>query len=315
MAQLTIIIPFLNEGNEIENTVVSIRETAVTNPVILLVNDGSDDNFDYESVAVDHNCLYIKNEKRLGSAAARDTGVAACETPYFLMLDGHMRLYEKGWDEKLIKLLAKNPRSILCGQTRVLKRNEEDDTVIRNEVIQRVTYGAYLNMEKEGLLGVKWNCANRIPHSDLVEIPCVLGAAYACNKDYWQRLLGLKGLLYYGLEEQLMSIKVWLEGGQCLLVKDFVVGHLYRKTFPYEVPNTESFYNRLFLLELLFPYSIKNDFFAQYQLVYTAQFKKAFTLLQNRYPEIKAQKDYLSTVFQNGMDYFLALNEKIQMLN
>ena len=312
MEKFTIIIPFLNEGKEIVNTVVSIKETTVTNPYILLINDGSDDNFDYESVALNHHCIYIKNDSRLGVAASRDKGVAACETPCFLLLDGHMRFYEKGWDEKLGWLLAENPRSLLCGQTKRLTK-DDDDTVIPEDA--KPTYGAYLNMKTEKMLELKWNYANMASHSDLVEIPCVLGAAYACHKAYWERLSGLKGLRCYGMDEQLLSIKVWLEGGQCLLVKDWVVGHIYRKSFPYEVQNMETLYNRLFLLELLFPYSIKKEFFAEFQNIYPSEFRKAYTLLETNYREIKVQKDHLSNVFRNCMDYFLAINEMIKNLN
>ena len=313
MTQLTIIIPFLNEGNEVENTVLSIRETAVTNPIVLLINDGSDDNIDYESVATRHNCSYIRNEKRTGSAPSRDIGVAASETPYIMFLDGHMRFYEKGWDEKLLKLLAENPRSLLCSQTKRLMRNDDGEVVTQEK--SRVAYGSYIDLSVEERLVLKWNYVNVAPHTNLMEIPCVLGAAYACNKDYWVYLSGMKGLLSYGLEEQLISIKTWLEGGQCLLVKDWVVGHLYRKSFPYEAPSTEMFYNRLFLLELFFPYSIKKKYFAGYQNGNTTEFSKVYTLLKNNYKEIKIQKDYLKNISHHKMDYFLEMNEKIKMLN
>ena len=313
MTKLTIIIPFLNERNEVENTVISIKETAVTDPTILLINDGSDDNFDYESVALRYNCRYIKNEKRQGSAPSRDKGVAACETPYFLFLDGHMRLYEKGWDEKLTALLNVNPRSLLCGQSKRLMR-DDDGNVVENSK-SKTTYGAYLNMERGGALDMKWNEADFAPYSELVEISCVLGAAYACSKAYWEYLGGMKGLMCYGLEEQLISIKVWLEGGQCLLVKNWITGHLYRKIFPYKAPNLEMVYNRLFMLELLFPYSTKNDFFATYKSDYSHEFSKAYELLKNNYKEIKTLKTYLNSIFHNRIDYFLEMNEKIKLLN
>lgn len=47
MNKLTIIIPFLNEGDEIEKTLKSIRETSRTNVDIIIINDCSTDNFDY----------------------------------------------------------------------------------------------------------------------------------------------------------------------------------------------------------------------------------------------------------------------------
>ena len=138
-------------------------------------------------------------------------------------------------------------------------------------------------MEYGGLLDMKWNYKDTAPNSELSEISCVLGAAYACSKTYWEHLLGYKGLMCYGLDEQLISIKVWLEGGRCLLVKDWVAEHLYRKVFPNETSTLEMFYNRLILLELLFPYSIKNDFFVLYKTAHPKEFDKVYSLLKSNF--------------------------------
>ena len=313
MTKLTIIIPFLNEGNEVENTVISIKETAVTDPVILLINDDSNDGFDYQSVADRYNCRYIKNEKRRGSAPSRDIGVAACETPCFLFLDGHMRLYEQGWDEMLVRLITENPNALLCGQTKAMIR--DDDGNVRTIEDGKTPYGAFIDMESGGAMKAKWNYSDTAPNDELAEIPCVFGGAYACSKTYWKYLLGMQGLLCYGLEEQLISIKVWLEGGRCLLVKNFITGHLYRNKFPYEAPNMEMMYNRLFLLELFFPYSMKNSFFAAYKSVNSKMFDKACEILKSNFKDIKALKNSLNAIFEHKIDWFLAMNEKIKAFN
>ena len=57
--QLTIIIPFLNEGKEIANTLSSIQDTATGMPAILLINDASTDGYNYRTVAEQYNCDYI----------------------------------------------------------------------------------------------------------------------------------------------------------------------------------------------------------------------------------------------------------------
>ena len=33
----------------------------------------------------------------MGVAASRDYGINYCTTPYFLLLDGHMRFYDAAW--------------------------------------------------------------------------------------------------------------------------------------------------------------------------------------------------------------------------
>ena len=70
--ELTAIIPFLNEGNEIEKTLSSIRSTAGDTIDVLLINDCSTDDFDYETTALQFNVQYHKNRERLGVAASRD---------------------------------------------------------------------------------------------------------------------------------------------------------------------------------------------------------------------------------------------------
>lgn len=206
-SQLTIIIPFLNEGDEIRNTVLSIKSTATGNPCILL-------------------------------------GIGLCSTDYFLLLDGHMRFYESGWDERLIKLLQRHPECILCGQTRKLEKDGSGNVI---SLEHRTCYGAYIEMGSDGLFKTSWCYTNPQPANNdtCVEIACILGAAYAGSKDFWLRLHGLSGLMYYGGDEELLSTKVWSIGGKCLLVKDWMTGHIYRSSFPYEVQSKELFYKYL----------------------------------------------------------------------
>jgi hypothetical protein len=47
-----------------------------------------------------------------------------------------------------------------------------------------------------------------------------------------------------------MSIKTWLSGGECLLIKDFYVGHLYRNKPNYYVTNDHVLANKIFLANL-----------------------------------------------------------------
>lgn len=89
--RLTIIIPFLNEGEEVDNTLKNIMRNGGSEAEILLINDASDDGFDYEGVIQKYNVGYIKHKRRLGVAASRDEGVEYCRTPFFLLLDGYMR--------------------------------------------------------------------------------------------------------------------------------------------------------------------------------------------------------------------------------
>lgn len=311
MQQLTIIIPFLNEGTEIGNTILSIRETCVGHPYILLINDASTDGYNYLSVAQQHGCQYIHHQERKGIAASRNEGVKECTTPYFLFLDGHMRFFEKGWDEKVIALLQANPRSLLCGQTRKLEKGTNGEVIHKPH---QVCYGAYVDMSSQVSFKAAWNYTDILPFTNLMETPCILGAAYACHKDYWEHLHGLDGLQYYGMDEELISIKIWCEGGRCLLVKDWEVGHIYRDAFPYAVPSTELIYNRLLVIELFIPYALKRELFLKLQHFYGQRFEQAFEMLKKQYSEVKKQKRYLHSIFERDIGFFLEKNQKISEL-
>ena len=141
MEDLSIIIPFLNEGGEVEKTLLSIRATTAGNPPVILVNDASDDGFDYEEVARRYGCRYVEHSERRGVAASRDEGAALCETDCFILLDAHMEFYERGWDGEITRALNDNPESILCCRTRVL----DADRKPRNTAD---VFGAYLSLNR-----------------------------------------------------------------------------------------------------------------------------------------------------------------------
>lgn len=307
---LTVIIPFLNEGDEIRNTVRSIRNTALGNPHILLINDASTDNYPYEKVALEENCIYIVNKERNGIAASRDKGIDVCTTPYFLFLDGHMRFYEQGWDLRLVDLLRAYPEAILCGQTKRLEKDKEGNIV---SLIHRTCYGAYIKMNVTDLFKATWRYVE-VPFSNntCIEVVCILGAAYAGNKKYWLYLHGLKGLMRYGSDEEMLSTKVWCAGGRCLLVKDWIVGHIYRNSFPYEISSVEMVYNRLFILELFYPYSVKRNLFLNLRKKYENIFEQAYDLLRINYHVIRKEKRYWRSISKQSIEDFVLENNSLR---
>ncbi|MDR2806271.1 MAG: glycosyltransferase family 2 protein [Dysgonamonadaceae bacterium] len=259
---LSVIIPFLNEGKEVELTVENIRETALCHPDVILINDGSTDNFDYEAVAKKYNCRYIRHDERQGVAASRDEGVVLCETPYFILLDAHMEFYEQGWDVRLASVLQVHPRSLVGMRSWVLWESREN----RRAKVSP-TYGAVISMNETDIFKCKWNYTDPDPGSNIVEIACVLGGAYACSREYWLELDGLHGLMGYGMDEEMISLKVRKSGGRCLLIKDMVAGHVYRRQAPYEVVDFV-LGNKIFVIELFFEGGMKERLYEKLRARY-----------------------------------------------
>jgi len=214
--QLTIIIPFLNEGNEIVNTVENIRNNWLDHVDILVVNDHSYDGIDYRSVLSPYNVYYFFNSSRMGVAASRDFAISKIKTPYFLLLDGHMRLYDKDNYSKIVSILSNCDRCILCAQSIPLVRDSSNELVLLDGYDKG--YGAYIPLSKDALQpDVRWCDKEHDPTQDIEEIPTVLGAAYAASVRYWHYINGLTGLKGYGFDEAYISEKVWRERRKMLV--------------------------------------------------------------------------------------------------
>lgn len=246
MNKLTCIITFANEGIEVERTVKSIRETTKEFVDIILINDSSNDNYDYKNIANNYKCNYYETPNRFGVAGSRDFGVSFCKTPYFILLDGHMRFYQKNWDEKLVNVLNTHPNSIITSASISMWLN--DDGTIDNEdgmkgaikdsewdyIWKPYGHGCYINVYEDGHeFSSAWAYCSKSEDEDLIEVPSIMGAAYASSVEHWRYIKGLKLLRSYGNDEAYMSMKTWLLGGKCYLLRKFGVGHLYRNKMPY----------------------------------------------------------------------------------
>ena len=249
--EVTVIIPFLNEGLEVVETVKSIRQHVQDRVEIIVINDFSTDEVDYASLLSPYKVYYFINTTRMGVAASRDKGVMLCKTPYFVLLDAHMRVYNDAWLPEIVKLLSHNDRQVLCAQTEQLWK--EDGNIITLDDATPV-YGAYLTFNRHSLVpNIEWNYIESHDSIHFQRILAILGAGYAASKRYWQYLKGLEGLQLFGCDEAYISLKVWLEGGQCILMKNHRFGHIYRKKAPYRVATASYVYNHLFIAYTLFP--------------------------------------------------------------
>lgn len=234
--ELTCIIAFANEGLEVENTVKSIRATSDKYLPILLIDDASNDGYDYEQIAIKYHCKYHKNSTRLGSAGSKDLGGNLVKTPYLCFFDAHQRLYHLGWDTFVIKILKEHPDWLLSPRTSYMRHSEYYSHCIEEEAwsekqARGFSMGCKLIFNGGFAYEPKW-VDNIFDTNDPITTPCacVLGACYVMTKTHWNSMMGLEGLKIYGLEESFMSVKTWLLGGQCRVIKTWSVGHLYRKS-------------------------------------------------------------------------------------
>ena len=244
---LTACICFRNEGEEVAETVRSVMETTQYTKV-LLVDDCSDDGYDYRAVADRWGCDYKRMDKRVGSVGAKDWAGRNAASEYFVLLDGHMRFYDMDWDLRLVGLLDKNPKGIISSRT--VYRSVMDGKVVDDGVPR--SFCAYVRFDDGYDFDPKWTdrVLNYNAEDKTSDVACVLGACYATSKSWWSYIDGLRGLETYGLEESMMSIKTWLCGGCCKVTHDWGVGHLYRDKNPNYIDTSVIDANRLALAYL-----------------------------------------------------------------
>ena len=306
--KLSVLIPFANEGEEVVNTINSIKKHVGNNVDIIVCNDMSTDGFDYSgTLSTYQDVYYFYNPKRKGVAGSRDYCVSLCKTPYFILLDAHMRFYSNHWVKRLVEILENDDRCILCCQTLPLKK-EGENVLVREDF--KKCYGALLPFKNIDLTGIEWRYEENL--KDLIEpIPAILGAGYAASKRYWNYINGLEGLRTYGTDEQFLSLKVWTEGGQCLLVKDITIGHIYRDKFPYINNSVDNFFNKILLSELFFPFSwkcrLKAELFIKYQDVYA----NACELYNNLKTEIQILKKRQQSIATRSLQDYIHLTRTL----
>ena len=315
--ELTVIIPFKNEGVEIEKTVASTRATSKCN--IILVNDCSNDGFDYKKISDRFGCEYIESTYPLGVAGGRNLGVEKANTPYVVLLDGHMRFYDNDWDVRILKHLKEHPESIITSNSSIFKKEgnnpyENEDGKDVNKV--HGSKAAVVNLREPGWeFSGKWTSKTGILDlpDELTQCSCVMGAFYAVSKDWWNHIGGLQGLVGWGYDEPLMCIKTYLAGGKCFLLRDFFVGHLYRGKSPYITYNAGIDSNQIYLINLFSP---NNEIKEKYEnnlkkRIGDSRFKQAKQAFLNRYDDFEKFKEYFYTnVVKLTWEEFLEINNK-----
>ena len=291
---LTVIVPFYNEGIEVKNTIQSVRETAGNNVHIILINDCSDDEIDYQKWAEQYNADYLKTTHRIGPAMAKEKGVHCCTTPYFLLIDAHMRFYGRMWAKRIIEELKIDKHCILCCQTQSFKKNQIQGIISKKDL----PFGAYIYWGNNNYIpSARWNNAPsseiRLSHN----IPCVLGAAYSSSKKFWEYIKGFDGLLGYGCEEQFISLKAWLLGGKCKILPDVTIGHLYKKSSSYSNITPKYIYNYLMIARVLLPMPFKCKVFANAQNINRYNYNVANDILTHNSSKINRLWKYFHNLY------------------
>jgi hypothetical protein len=172
--------------------------------------------------------------------------------------------------------------------------------------------GASINFsETDGhaILDPAWIYGDNGIDKSMLQIPCILGACYAFSKRYWQYLKGLSGLINYGCDETYLSLKVWMEGGACMLMKEIKVGHIFREKAPYAIVPLDFMYNKLMMAETILPVKYKNIVFREMHKNNPDGYEEAMSLLISNKKLLAELKAYYRQIFTRDIDSFISFNQ------
>jgi len=298
MDKLTIVMVFFNEKEEPYSTIKSIHETAPHDLFkIIAVDDCSTE--ETKDITKFENVTYIKNPKRLGSHASRHLGIMMANTSYILSIDAHMRFRNDNWCSKIISSLKKEPESVfgvVCG----ILFKDEMGRLFSPPSDKNKGYGASIELKKQGqkvsisakeILAPRWYASPQ-PNDSL---PCLLGACYGMTKLFYTKIKGFEGLKIWGSTEAYLSIKIWLAGGKCKLLKSVEVGHIFKKKKHFTLPPHFSLYNKLVILKTLFPQTLESKI--RNYIPYSKHLEFAEMLLEQNEEYNNSLREYYSKTF------------------
>ncbi len=181
-----------------------------------MINDFSSDSFDYLNCCKKYNATLINNTKNIGVAKSRMKGAYIASSDVLIFIDVHMKFPETDWLKKLTDAVNHEKMAIYCTGTYVLDPHWEVNSDFK------MGYGARFKF-MDGLaiphITFEWLTSQT---ENKVSVPCIMGACYAVSKECFFYLDGFNGLQQWGGDEQLISIKTFMEGGRCYCLRDII---------------------------------------------------------------------------------------------
>lgn len=287
---LSIIIPVLNDNDEVNLTIKSIRETTPNSVEILVIDDGSD----IPVVLDDKDVKLFRFNDRLGAGQARHFGAVNAQSKHLLFIDSHMR-FETGWYENAMCRVIGEENTLWCGACLGL-----DSSMMNVKTPIGVYTGADLVLYKQSnntIFDGVWK--SDVVDSDDYEISCVMGACYFIHRDWYFHIRGLEQTMMWGSEEPILSIKTWLAGGKVRLMKSVRIGHKFRSSASYSTNVSHVYYNKFAYSYMLLPIDMYNTIISKFPN--DGNKIAALQLIEQNKSKLDEEKKYYISIFKHNI--------------
>lgn len=237
----SIVIVFHNEAwSTLIRTLWSIINRTPRHLVreIILVDDASERDFLKERLDEYVGNLpvftqVVRMQNRSGLMRARLKGAELARGEVIIFLDAHCEC-TTGWIEPLLHEIKVDRRSVVCPVIDVISdRNFEYKTgsdLIWGGFNWRLNFRWYRISKEEEL---RRGGDTTLP----MRSPTMAGGLFAIDKKYFYEIGAYDpGMIIWGGENVEMSFRIWMCGGQVLIVTCSRVGHVFRETSPYSWP-------------------------------------------------------------------------------
>lgn len=236
----SIVICFFNEAfSALLRTVHSVldRTPAYLLHEIILVDDHSEleelkDNLNrYVTEELQGKVKLVRNQKREGLIRGRMIGASHATGEVLVFLDSHCEV-NQAWLQPLLTPIQKDRHTVVCPVIDIISA---DTLAYSPSPIVRGGFNWGLHF--------KWD---PVPPSELngpdgasgpIRSPTMAGGLFAMNRKYFNELGQYDaGMDIWGGENLEISFRIWMCGGQLLIIPCSRVGHIFRKRRPYGSP-------------------------------------------------------------------------------
>ena len=305
LKKISIIIPSLNEGDELVKTISSINKAAKRSLYEVIVIDDASDTGKWADPPQWVKVLH--NDERLGRPASVQKGVDAARYEAIIVLNARMRFTE-GWIEKYLKNLNENPESLICATCVYL--NYGDDEITDDKPRK---YGSTLTFydpdAKFVVFNNHWNTAKG--SAALKEVDVCLGASTATTRKWWDHIHGLRGLHAWGSADAFLAVKTRMAGGKCYVMTDCEIGNIFRSDYyegekkikykqHYPASPVDTVMNKMFMIYTLLP---RDKQWLVYKLKKCRGYEMALHWYANRIGEMEKERQYIRSIRKRSLTF------------
>ena len=224
--QISVVVPALNEGAHLRDTVENLSDTLPPRSEIVVVDDGSRDG-STKFLTKRRPYIKLRRAKNLGVARARNWGAMESTGDVIVFADAHIALPQKWWDP-MLEVLRKPSVGAVAPAICDMK-----DPECRGYGLKLA--GPYPNQE--------WLLRRtKTPRA----VPLLPGCCWAMRRDVFNATGGFdSGMIRWGSNDVEYSLRLWLLGYELQVVPDTEVLHLFREGYPYHVRSEWVLYNKL----------------------------------------------------------------------